>query len=266
MSSLDGKAFNICRLFLVGSVFGGTGAAGFPTLGHRNTLKFNKNKGAVINEKESISRILLGGSLILPYFRVVKNDSQSGMHVTSGDFPIATKAALEFYDTKDSLGFDQIYFIGDSLSQEVGDFSVGSTSQENDPHYIEIVSTLASFDFFRQPDIGDKEKDTMYFIAKRENEKLNWNSLPFSRMKKRLPVFRRRLKTRIITMTVFSYALVTYGRSVLNPADDGKNKDEFRQPWYHEHFNHNKNDDLINPRTTNNKDFLNKAIDFAELS
>src|SRR6185503_14280795 len=107
----EGKAFDV-RLFLVGSVFGGTGAAGFPTLGHRNTLKFNKEKGAVINDKEEISRILLGGSLILPYFRIVKNDNQPDMHVTSGDFPIATKAALEFYDTKDSLGFDQVYFIG----------------------------------------------------------------------------------------------------------------------------------------------------------
>jgi hypothetical protein len=259
----EGKAFDV-RLFLVGSVFGGTGAAGFPTLGHRNTLKFNKEKGAVINDKEEISRILLGGSLILPYFRVVKNDNQPDMHVTSGDFPIATKAALEFYDTKDSLGFDQVYFIGDSLSQDVGDFSVGSTSQENDPHYIEIVSTLAAFDFFSQPAIEKKEKDTMYFIAKRDNEKLTWNSLPFSRNEEEITNVQKRFKTRITTMTVFSYALVTYGRSVLNPADDGKNKDEFRQPWYQEHFNHNKNDDLINPRTTNNKDFLNKVIDFAE--
>lgn len=259
----ESKAFDV-RLFLVGSVFGGTGAAGFPTLGHRNTLKFNENKGAVINKKELISRILLGGSLILPYFKVVKNDSQSDMHVTSGDFPIATKAALEFYDTKNSLGFDQIYFIGDSLSQNVGNFSVGSTSQVNDPHYIEIVSTLASFDFFSQPTIEKKEKDTMYFIAKRDNEKLNWSSFPFSRNEDDIIRIQNSFKTQLTTMTIFSYALVTYGRSILNPADDAKNKMEFKHPWY-EHFNHSKNNDnYLNPRTTINKDFLNKVIDFAE--
>lgn len=259
----ESKAFDI-RLFLVGSVFGGTGAAGFPTLGHRNTLKFNAAKGATINEKDSISRILLGGSLILPYFKVVKNDQQQDMHVTSGDFPIATKAALEFYDTKDNLGFDQLYFIGDSLSQSVGDFSVGSTSQENKPHYIEIVSSLAAFDFFRQPASEKKAEDPQYFIAKRENEKITWSSFPFSRNEENISQVQDQFKTRLTAMTVFSYALVTYGRSMLNPEEDARNKMEFKHPWY-EHFNHTKgNNEFLNPRTPDNADFLKKMVEFCE--
>lgn len=259
----EGKAFDV-RLFLVGSVFGGTGAAGFPTLGHRNTLKFNANKGAVINEKESISRILLGGALILPYFKVVKNDNQTDMHVTSGDFPIATKAALEFYDTKDSLGFDQVYFVGDSLSQGVGEFSVGSTSQENNPHYVEIVSTLAAFDFYAQPSIEKKDKDPVYFIAKRDNERIDWKSFPFSRDEEKINGEQNSFKKRITVMTVFCYALVTYIKSILDPANDNKNANEFNHAWWSDHFKLNKNDEQLNPRTVKNKDFLNKVIDFAE--
>lgn len=258
---VDSKAFDV-RLFLVGSVFGGTGAAGFPTLGHRNTLKFSSR--AVINEQESISKILLGGSLILPYFKVINNDGTSEMHVTSNDFPIATKAALEFYDTKESLGFDQIYFIGDSLSPNVGNFHFGSTSQENKPHYIEIVSTLASFDFFNQPPVEKHDNKTMYFIAKRDTAKVNWSSFPYSRKEEDIHSVQNEFKTRITTMTVFCYALVTYIKSMLNPDHDNKNKPEFKHPWY-DHFKHSQsNNDYVNPRTVRNKEALEKHIAFAE--
>jgi len=260
----EGKPFDV-RLFLVGSVFGGTGAAGFPTLGHRNTLKFNRNKEAAVDEKANISRILLGGSLILPYFKVVKNDDRADMHVTSSDFPIATKAALEFYDTKDSLGFDQVYFVGDSLSQSVGEFSVGSTSQSNKPHYIEIVSSLAAFDFFSQEPVTveKKEKETMYFIARRDSNRLDWNSLPFSRSEEKITKVRSDFKLRLATMTVFCYALVTYGRSILNAEEDARNKDEFRHSWWKDNFKF-KEDDFLNPRTARNKEYLQKVMRFAE--
>ncbi|MEP6947991.1 MAG: hypothetical protein ABI863_01890 [Ginsengibacter sp.] len=261
----DNTPFDV-RTFLVGSVFGGTGAAGFPTLGHRNTLKLNPKAALSIDpvdEEKSISKILLGGALILPYFKVVKTDKSAGMHVTSNDFPIATKAALEFYDTKENLGFDDVYFIGDPLSQSVGNFSVGSNSQENKPHYIEVVSTLAAFDFFDQPPLLKKDPKTIYFIAKRDSERVNWSSFPYTRNEKDITSIHEDFKRKITTMTVFCYVLVTYGKSITSPENDSKNKDEFKQPWY-ENFNHNKSDPTLNLRTSKNKELLDKYIDFAE--
>jgi hypothetical protein len=255
----DNVPFDV-KTFLVGSVFGGTGAAGFPTLGHKNTLKFNSK--AVINESEEISKIQLGGALILPYFRVVGNTSE--MHVTSKDFPIATKAALEFYDTKESLGFDEMYFIGDSLSQPVGEFSIGSNSQENKPHYIEIVSTLAAFDFFAQPLLQKKLSKPIYFISKRDTEKINWSSFPYTRNENNIGEVQSEFKRKVTVMTVFCYALVTYGKSILNADNDSKNKPEFLHDWYKANFSNNKNDDMLNLRTAKNKEMLDKYIDFAE--
>lgn len=255
------------RTFLVGSVFGGTGAAGFPTLGHRNTLKFNPQANmspAATSIDESVSKILLGGALILPYFKVIKPEGAAGMHVTSQDFPIATKAALEFYDTKESLGFDDVYFIGDPLSQSVGKFSVGSSSQRNKPHYIELVSTLAAYDFFAQPTVQKKDSKTTYFIAKREKETVNWSSFPYTRNEESIIAIQDEFKRKTTTMTIFCYVLVTYVRSILNPENDNKNKDEFKQPWY-DNFNHKKaGDDIANPRTATNKELLDKYTVFAE--
>jgi len=251
------------QLFLVGSVFGGTGAAGFPTLGHNNVIKFNKDRNTTIDEKEKQSRVLLGGALILPYFKVVKSDNIPGMYVSSDDFPIATKAALEFYDTKENLGFDEIYFIGDSLSHAVGDFSVGSTSQENKPHYIEVVSSLAAFDFFNQGNSEKEDSKPKYFIARREDQKVNWMSFPVSRNEDIISSLQNNLKYLTTIMTVFCYSLVTYGRSILTPEDDSKNKDQLKHPWY-DNFNFSKNDEYINPRTSLNKETLRVFIDFAE--
>ena len=270
----NSKAFDI-KIFLVGSVFGGTGAAGFPTLGHENTLKYNKDKDTfTIDDKGGkLSRVLLGGALVLPYFKVVKNNDVPGMYVTSNDFPIATKAALEFYDAKDNLGFDQIYFLGDSIAPKVGDFSVGSSSQKNKPHYIEVVSGLAAFDFFKQPSIN-KKPEPMYFIAKRDSDIVNWSNLPYTREKDDIDEKKNEFKELITTMTLFSYVLVTYAKSLFNPSNDSKNEPEFSAEWYKSNFRHkqkifskfkNKEDEIrLNLRESSNKEALDKFTAFSE--
>jgi len=269
------KAFDV-RVFLVGSVFGGTGAAGFPTLGHKNVLKFNpdKKKDTFIgNESEGLSRVLLGGALVLPYFKVVKNGNVPGMYVTSNDFPIATKAALEFYNTKDNLGFDQIYFLGDSIDHSVGEFSVGSTSQKNKPHYIEVVSGLAALDFFDQPAVN-KKTDPMYFIAKRDTEILDWTNLPFTRNQDILSDKRAEFKELITTMTIFSYVFVTYVESIRNSKNDSTNEHEYLLEWYKSNFKHKQTrfskfknieeEKRLNIREASNKEILDKFTLFTE--
>lgn len=268
----ESKAFDV-KVFLVGSVFGGTGAAGFPTLGHRNVLKFNKEKNTILNEPEGISRVLLGGALVLPYFKVVKNDDVTGMYVTSNDFPIATKAALEFYNTKDNLGFDQIYFIGDSIAHKVGEFSVGSSSQENNPHYIEIASALAAFDFFTQAPL-ERKPDPMYFFAKRDSDIVDWTNLPFTRTQDILSEKRAEFKELMTTMTLFSYVLITYAKSLMNPENDTKNEHEFLAEWYKGNFKHketflskfkNTEEEVrLNLREASNKEAIEKFIEFSE--
>ncbi len=232
---------NDVRVFLVGSVFGGTGAAGVPTIGSKNLIKYNQN--AVLGQGKS--RVLLGGTLVLPYFSFEKEDeSDEKMFVTTHDFPIATKAALHYYNEKE-LGFDQIYLVGDSHNQKVGKFSVGSRSQENQPHFIELVTGLSAMDFFLQSPIeGDPEK--LYFLAGRDDETLTWEALPVTRNSAEIRNKQMLLKSRLINMATFAYTLCTYGKTILDTRHDDVN-----DAWYRDNFKFNEKKEkerVLNPR------------------
>ena len=245
------KKPNDIRVFLVGSVFGGTGAAGFPTLGSKNILKYHPSAKL----QENVSQILLGGALVLPYFSFeldAEAETKENMFVTTNDFPIATKAALQYYNEKD-LGFDQIYFIGDSLAQKVGKFGVGAKKQENLPHYIEVVSSLAAFDFFDQPEIRG-EADKMLFTASRESDTIKWSDLPVSRDPEKIRQKQKELKTLLTNMTVFAYAYLTYGKRMLETPHKS-----ILEPWYKDNFRFDERDEKEkekDPRQKRNKDVL----------
>ncbi len=217
------------RVMLVGSIFGGTGAAGVPTFGAREMLKFREK--ATLDAAHGDSKILLGAALVLPYFSVrAEAIDESEMFVTSDDFPIATKAALEYYDEKD-LAFDQIYLIGDSLASKVGTFSPGSVSQQNRSHYIELVSALASLDFYRRPlnaDLLEKQ----YYAAGRKDARLDWDALPVASDPDLIRTHQAELKLRLTTFTAFSYAFLSYGDEILRAAHDSLRS----LPWYRENF------------------------------
>ncbi len=215
---------NEVRVFLVGSIFGGTGAAGIPTFGAKEMIKFHQ-KAALSGEK---SKVLLGAALALPYF-TFEAEGHDRLFVTAADFPIATKAALQFYDDK-KLAFDQLYFIGDSLGQKVGEFSPGSRTQENRPHYIELTTALAACDFFEQAPV-ESVPEKQYFTAGRTGETVAWDGLPVSRDADEVQARQDQLKRCLVTMTAFSYALLDYGLPLLEtPAK------EIDDPWHRDHF------------------------------
>lgn len=199
------------RTFLIGSVFGGTGAAGIPTFGSPQVLKLREKK-AKLNETGT-SKIRLGAALVLPYFLFEMNSeatarAETELCVTPADFPIATKVALEYYDTK-PLAFDDIYLIGDDSERKVGEFSPGAKSQDNRPHYVELVTALAAFDFLRTTDAPSREP--LYFVAGRDSDVVDWSALPVSRDEDKLVELQNTVKHALVTMSVFSYGFATYG-------------------------------------------------------
>lgn len=211
------------RVFLVGSIFGGTGAAGVPTFATPTMLK---ERGRT---KEG-SRVRLGGALVLPYFVFAPDPGEKEMHVTPADFPIATKGALQYYYGRD-LGFDRMYLLGDSLGQEVGEFSPGSQDQENRPHYVEMIAALAAVDFYVE-DSGRDKIEQEYYIAKRERSTpVDWEAFPVARRGKEVGPRRINFKRQLATMTAFCYALLDYGMPLLE-----KSPDEVLDAWYRDHF------------------------------
>jgi hypothetical protein len=244
-SDVDRAGEHEVRVFLVGSVFGGTGAAGVPTFGAPAMLKrhhralLDASAGSGPGAARAASRVFLGGALVLPYFSFeLRADAPTDgqMFVTPADFPIATKAALQYYAEKEAAGdlaFDQVYLIGDSAPQPVGGFAPGNVKQDNRPHYVELATALAAFDFFEQ-DFGAEalHAGKRFFAASREDAGVvDWRALPVARDAATAEARRTRLKLRLAAMTVFAYMYLTLGRRTLETPHEA-----VRDPWYRDHF------------------------------
>ncbi|WP_405379636.1 hypothetical protein [Phascolarctobacterium sp.] len=179
------------KIFLFASVFGGTGASGFPTIARvlQNLLsKVDTNGG------QSVAKI--GGALILPYFTFPPADdgSTTEMQAKVDDFILNTKSALNYYDNSDLLEkvFKSIYLIGDNDLTETGNFSLGSNTQKNDAHFIELYGALAAFDFFNKTDFSETETPMVARGSDGSGDTITWEDLP-----DRNEQFRARIKSYI---------------------------------------------------------------------
>lgn len=222
------------RVFIIGSLFGGTGASGIPTIG--KLLKSN-DKAIIEGNK---NKILLGSAFALPYFTFdvpsenILENQKIKMFVTPDHFMIATKSALKYYDTKE-LPFDQVYLIGNYSPGKAGKFSPGSKTQENLPNYIELIMALAAFDFFNQPDVKeDQQKETKFFYAGHIEDKLSWEDIPVTRDRSQKSLKTKNFKTNLTITALFSYILATFGEKVLNIKPD-----EIHYTWFRDNFKKN---------------------------
>lgn len=228
---------NDVRVFLVGSIFGGTGAAGVPTIGSRRLIKYSEQA----NLSNGRSKVFLGGSLVLPYFMfdTTGSNKEKGLFVTPADFAVATKAALHYYSEKalgGDLGFDQVYFIGDASRQSVGSFSAGTATQKNNPHFIEMATSLAVKDFFQQS--LSAESSGKYFIASRADGPFTWESFPMAKETNATAANpHQALKAHMLRMTILAYSICTYGKVQLGSTS--------RDSWYKTYFDEGKKETRI---------------------
>lgn len=134
------------RIFIISSIFGGTGASGFPLL--------LKNLRAIANTQSGWSNVrnaVIGAVSVLPYFDVVPDNNSDGKRhseIDSATFISKTKAALSYYD-RNMTELNALYYIGDNISKQYKN-SEGGSSQQNDAHFVELASALAIIDFASQ--------------------------------------------------------------------------------------------------------------------
>lgn len=128
------------RIFIISSIFGGTGAAGFPLL-----LK-NIRKG-IVNGKHyaHLKSARIGAVSIQPYFKV-KPDENS--EIDSHSFITKSKAALHYYSRNitGNKSINALYYIGDTVDNPYENVE-GGTNQKNDAHFIEVASALSIIDY-----------------------------------------------------------------------------------------------------------------------
>lgn len=126
-------------IFIISSIFGGTGASGFPLL--LKILRSNKN----LPNFNLLNNAPIGGITVLPYFSVQVNKQS---RIDSSDFIDKTKAALAYYDTNitGTSSIDRLYYIADTITPTYNNHE-GGPLQNNSAHIIELFSALAVIDF-----------------------------------------------------------------------------------------------------------------------
>lgn len=153
---------------LFGSVFGGTGASGVPTLGEmiKNWLK-----------QQGLINVPVHASLLLPYFDF-ENPGQAdvGLHAEAGSFLLNTDAALQYLGASGHQCFDRTYLIG-SESKTRYAFSIGGRDQENAAHLVELLATLGVRDGLKDARSQSPTCDA-YVLSRSQQNIITWEDIP----------------------------------------------------------------------------------------
>ena len=161
------------RLFLVGSVFGGTGAAGLPVI-----ARLLRNH---IEEVQVQDRVRLGGALLLPYFAFPPPTSRDTDNAAlSRAFLAKSQESLRYYAmrqrTQDEQDFDDLYLMGwpDIVALDMR--QIGGKPQHNPPLMPELYAALAATRFFAQGASADHR--VLHIGYDSERQALGWGDLP----------------------------------------------------------------------------------------
>lgn len=124
----------LSKVFIFGSIFGGTGASGYPTI------------AKVLRSK--IKNAIIGGAVIFPYFSFTRpNDDTEEINPEAKRFLENSKAAIPFYKENLDGIFNEHYMIGESESRFLDEFHNGGEEQQNPAHYVELYAALSAIKF-----------------------------------------------------------------------------------------------------------------------
>lgn len=131
------------RIFIISSIFGGTGAAGFPLL-----LKNIRSINPGFSNFKLLQDAPIGALSVLPYFNVAVNANSS---IDGASFVSKAKAALSYYDVNISgnNSLNSFYYVADNHTSTQENHE-GGTKQQNQAHFVELSSALAIIDFCKE--------------------------------------------------------------------------------------------------------------------
>ena len=175
MTDAQGRRINI---FIVGSAFGGTGAAGFPTLARalhriRTSEDFTHGKN-----------VTLGGMLLLPYFSFTDDAPEGEVVVASTDLLPKAQLALEYYHNlfQHEKALDRFYALGWEHLIPLGYNKPGTEEQCNPAMPPELFAATAALDFFANEDPVDPDVGaTNVMISARQDARIKWRDIPGAR-------------------------------------------------------------------------------------
>jgi hypothetical protein len=133
------------RIFIIGSIFGGTGAAGFPLI-----LKNIRTASENLSNFAFLRKAKIGAITILPYFGVAPDETSK---IDKATFISKTKAALSYYgrNVSGNNSLNALYYLGDKDTKDY-DNKEGAADQRNDAHFVELAGALSIIDFMQLDD------------------------------------------------------------------------------------------------------------------
>jgi hypothetical protein len=149
------------RIFIISSIFGGTGASGYPLL--EKKIRMTQNEPAVKNA-------VMGAVTVLPYYGL-KDPSVTGSDIDSANFYTKTKAALAYY--AGTVKSDFLYYVGEKNLKQV--YENDEQKQDDKANFIELVAASALFDFLKRG-----KPDTCQYLTRAidsDDESLDLKSL-----------------------------------------------------------------------------------------
>ena len=162
------------NIMIAGSVFGGTGAAGFPTL-----ARIIREK---LREENISSNVHIGGILMLPYFGYPDPDEDANQNVARANEQLMqSRGALHHYEKMLSAQhiFDQLYLIGWSPFFVMDYHQPGAGDQRNPALLPEMLAASAAVKFFTQPPVeADAGVQRINVSARADMAHLGWSDIP----------------------------------------------------------------------------------------
>jgi hypothetical protein len=161
-------------IFIISSIFGGTGASGFPLL-----LKNLRTNDSSRLNSDKISKSAIGAISYLPYFKVSDNNNNE-KEIDDATFFGKAKAALSYYEHAifNNNSLDIFYHIGDKANNNMK-YAEGKADQKNEAHFVELAGALAILDFVKNSSSSAQSNVTTIkeFGIEDDNGKLKFDSL-----------------------------------------------------------------------------------------
>ena len=177
------------KVFILGSVFGGTGASSIPII----PQAISKAAEIISNGAANIlNNAYFGSTLLTAYFNF-KTPTGAELEnqkiiATSDKFALNSQVAMMFYDDDATVKstYQKFYMLGTPgiewnpmAKKEQTETITGGASQRNDSHYVELLAACAALHFLRIPEeelrTRKQNNDTEYlYRAVDDNGKLEF--------------------------------------------------------------------------------------------
>lgn len=152
------------QVFVLGSVFGGTGASSIPIIpvAMRDAIRISSGG----KQSLDLKKVKFGATLLTEYFTFDRpsaaQKSNEKVIADANNFAINSQTAMQFYmkDTTVNACYKRLYHVGwpqtsTPLMENNGKTITGGAEQKNACHVVELMCACAAYDFF----IADPEQD-----------------------------------------------------------------------------------------------------------